>query len=228
MAIAAQNVLRAVTEILNDTASLRWPIDELVRHLNDGQRDVLIYRPDALKKKASMALVAGTYQTLPSDCSKLMDIPRNTNGPAVRVFSRKILDNTNPNWHTMTSAVTVIHYDYDERDPRSFYVYPPAPASGASLEVIYCAYPVDVTQPTAGQTFSNVTGNIGMPDEFANPLRDYILYRCYLKDAEFGGDSAKAAAYYGAYANALGIDLKGTMGASPRASGTVGSAPAKQ
>jgi hypothetical protein len=228
MAILAKNIIRSVAEILNDLTSVRWTVDELVRHLNDGQRDILIYRPDALKKRAALPLAAGTYQALPTDCSKLIDVPRNTNGPAVRLFSRKILDSVNPAWHTMTASTTVVHYDYDERDPKYIYVYPPTPASGASLDVVYAAYPVDVTAPTAGQDWSLVTGNIGLPDEYGNLLRDYIVYRCYLKDAEFGGDGAKASAFYGAYANALGIELKGTTGASPRAAGSIGSAPSPQ
>ena len=39
MPIAAQSIVRRVVETLQDNTSVRWPVNELVRYLNDGQRE---------------------------------------------------------------------------------------------------------------------------------------------------------------------------------------------
>lgn len=38
MPIPAQSVIRRAVETLQDNTSIRWPVGELVRYLNDGQR----------------------------------------------------------------------------------------------------------------------------------------------------------------------------------------------
>jgi hypothetical protein len=74
MTIAAQSIVRRVVETLQDSTSVRWPISELVRYLNDGQREVVLYRPDSMVTNAVLTCVAGSRQTLPSAGSKLIEI----------------------------------------------------------------------------------------------------------------------------------------------------------
>ena len=69
MAISAQSTIRRAVDILQDNSSVRWPVDELVRYLNDGQREVALYRPDALVTNSTITLVAGSRQSLPGDGS---------------------------------------------------------------------------------------------------------------------------------------------------------------
>lgn len=218
MAIAAQSIIRRAVETLNDTTSVRWPVSELVRYLNDGQREVVLYRPDAMVTNQTITCVAGSKQTIPANGAKLIDVVRNaaagTTKKAVRVVKREILDSTVPNWHNVTGVNEILHYTYDPRDPKTFYVYPPATTS-AQLDIIYSAYPTDVTEPADGATYSAVTGNISLPDIYGNVLLDYILYRAYTKDSDFAGNAARAQAYYAGFANALGIEIKATVSVGP-------------
>lgn len=218
MAVAAQSIIRRVVETLNDTTSVRWPVAELVRYLNDGQREVGTYRPDALVTGATVSLAAGSKQALPANGVKLMDIVRNasTSQRAVRMVSRQILDAQIPNWHNVTGATEVLHFIYDPRDPLVFYVYPPAAASGASVYMIYSATPTAVTEPAEGTTYTAVTGNIGIPDIYANALIDYVLYKAYTKDTEYAGNAARAQAHYQAFVNALTVEANATAVASPK------------
>lgn len=214
MAIPAQQIIRRCVETLQDTTSIRWPVAELVRYLNDGQREVVLHRPDAMVTNATLPLVAGSRQTLPTNGAKLIEVIRNTNGRAVRLVNREILDAQTPGWHNLNGTTEVLHYMYDPRDPRVFYVYPPA-ASGASLEIVYAAYPTDIAEPASGATFSAVVGNIGLPDIYGNVLQDYILYRAYTKDSEYAGNLQRAQAHYAAFANALDIEIKATVAVAP-------------
>ena len=217
MPIPAQSIIRRVVETLQDNTSIRWPVSELVRYLNDAQREVILYRPDAAVTNAPVALVAGSRQNLPVGGTKLVEVVRNSTGTkrAVRMVNREILDAQLPGWHAQTGVTEILHYMYDPREPRVFYVYPPAAASGASVEVTYASVPADIAEPADGALYTAVSGNIGVPDIYTNALQDYILYRAYTKDSEYAGNAARAQAHYAAFANALGVEIKATLAVGP-------------
>lgn len=221
MSITAQSIIQRCVDALQDPTSIRWPVAELVRYLNDGQREVVLHRPDAMRKSAAVTLVAGTRQTIPSDGLKLIDIVRNTGGTrrAVRQVNREILDAQTPGWHGLTGVTEILHFMFDARDPTVFYVYPPASASGASVDALYASAPADVAEPSPGSLYTAVTGNISVPDIYGNALHDYIMFRAYSKDSEYAGNSARAQAYYSLFANSLGIEIKATVAVAPTTQG---------
>lgn len=235
MTIAASSTIRRATDLIMDSTSVRWPANELVRYLNDGQREVLIARPDALNKTATVTLVVGTRQNLDSMSlspapTKLIEISRNMAASsakkAVRLVQRQILDAQTPGWHAIAGTVDILHYMFDPRDPKTFYVYPPALAT-AQLEVMYSGVPVDVTEPAAGALYSDVNGNLGLPDIYGNVILDYILYRAYSKDSEFAGNQARAASHYAAFLASLDLEIKATLAVAPQLQPGMGSAQAK-
>lgn len=218
MAISAQSIIHRVVDILQDTTSVRWPVPELVRYLNDGQREVVLYRPDATIKSATVACAAGAKQALPSDGAKLIDVIRNSasggTNKAVRLVAREVLDAQIPNWYGLSGELDVVHYTYDPRDPKTFFVYPPA-LTTTRVDITYSAFPTDVTEPADGSTYDDVAGNMDLPDIYGNVVTDYILYRAYSKDSEYAGNAQRAQAHYGAFANALNIEVQGTTGVAP-------------
>ena len=216
MTIPAKDLIRRVVETLQDPTSIRWPVSELVRYLNDAQREIILYRPDAAITSAAVSLVAGSRQSLPAGGTKLVDVLRNSTGSkrAVRITNREILDAQLPGWHGQTGATEILHFMYDPREPRTFHVYPPA-GTGASLEVSYAAMPADILEPSEGALYSAVAGNFTLPDIYANAAQDYILYRAYTKDSEYAGNAARAQSHYAAFANALGIEIKATVSVAP-------------
>ena len=131
------------------------------------------------------------------------------------MVNREILDAQLPGWHAQAGVTEILHYMYDPREPRVFYVYPPAAASGASVEVTYASVPTDIAEPADGALYTAVSGNIGVPDIYANAVQDYVLYRAYTKDSEYAGNAARAQAHYAAFANALGVEIKATVAVGP-------------
>lgn len=224
MTLTAKSIVKRATDLIQDQTSVRWPANELVRWLNDGQREVLIHRPDALNTTATVTMAAGSRQDLDNMAltpppAKLLEVTRNmaatSQKRAVRLVPRQILDAQIPGWHGLAGSVDIAHYMFDPRDPKTFYVYPPALAT-AQLELTYAAYPVDVAEPADGATYNDVAGNIGVPDIYGNALLDYILYRAYSKDSEYADNGERAAAHYAAFANALGLEIKTTVLAQPQ------------
>lgn len=217
MSTTAQSIIQRVATTLQDLTATRWSTAELVRYLNDGQRDIALIRPDATATPATLSLAGGARQTIATAGAKLLDVIRNTSGAkrAIRLTDRAVLDAHNPDWYSLTGVTEIRHYTFDAREPRVFYVYPPAASSGASVEMVYSAYPSDITEPSAGTTYSAVSGNISVQDIFANALTNYILYRAFSKDAETV-NAAAATSYYQLYQSMLGIELTGTTGVAPK------------
>jgi len=210
--IAAQSVVDKAQVILQDTTGVRWPDSELLGWLNDGQREIVLYKPNAFIKNMSVRLVGGTKQSLPADGVQLIDVVRNmgtngtTPGRAVRITMREVLDSQIPDWHSETPSSVVKHYVYSVLDPKNFYVYPPQPAAGQGyVELVYGASPTD----------ANLNGPITLDDIYQNVLVDYILYRAYSKDTEYAADQNRAAAHQTAYISALTGKTKVEVGANP-------------
>jgi hypothetical protein len=210
--ITVSSLLGKVGILLQDTTNVRWTQNELLGWFNDGQRELVALKPNAYVKLDAVQLAAGTRQSLPSDGFELVDVVRNmgadgaTPGRAIRQVSREILDAQNPDWHSATADAAVKHFTYSILNPKTFYVYPPQPTSGRGYaEVVYFATPSDVT----------VNATVTLDDIYVTALQNYVLYRAYLKDAEYGGNAALSAAYYGQFTAILGAKTAAEAGTNP-------------
>lgn len=191
--ITVASILTKVSTILQDPTNIRWPTDELILWLNDGQREVALYKPNAFVVNTAVICVAGTKQTLPAAAVSLIDVVRNmgtngtTPGNSIRAVSREILDTQVPNWHASTPSATVKHFVYTPLDSKTYYVYPPQPASGQGyVELVYVAAPTDAVSG----------GVITLDDIYVTALISYILFRAYSKDAEYANNATLASTYY--------------------------------
>jgi hypothetical protein len=231
MTITAQSIIRRATDLLQDQDSVRWPVNELVRWLNDAQRAIIKVRPDTMNTTATMRLAVGTRQSLMSGTaaagvaalspvpSKLIEITRNMAASsakqAVRQIERALMDRQSPEWHSITPVIDVRNYMFDERDPRCFYVYPPA-TSASELEVMYSAYPTDITEPANGSLYTAISGNVSLPDIYADDLLHLVLAKAYMKDSEYAGDVNRAASYVALVTASLGAEIAATLAVKPR------------
>ena len=231
MTTTASSIIRRASDLLQDQTSIRWPVSELVRWLNDAQRSIIKVRPDAMNTAVAFRCSIGTRQNLKSATAvggaaplslppaKLIEIPRNVAASsakgAVRLVAREMLDAQMPGWHALTPSVNVLHYMFDPRDPLAFYTYPPATES-AELEVMYSAYPTDITEPSDGSIWSAVAGNLSLPDIYGDDVLNLILYRAYSKDSDYAGDASRAAAYLGMVQASLGAEIAATIAVKPQ------------
>ena len=196
--LTGANLISRIQDILQDTTSIRWPEAELLRYINDAQREVCNLRPESTATTANTALVVGTKQSLPSGGLRLVDVD--------------ILNTQEPNWHDPTVSgdaahtTTVKHYIFDEDNPRSFYVYPGASSTSTFLEIVYSAAPTDL---------ANTSATLHVDDIFANAVIDYVLFRCYLKDAEYAGNQQRAGTHFQLFSSSLGAGGQAQFNLSP-------------
>jgi len=209
MTVAA--LIERASIIIQDTTNVRWPKEELLKWLNDGQREIVLHKPVAYPQDSVETLAAGTKQSIPATGISLIDVPRNEVGDkrAIRIVEREILEAERPGWHNETAVQEVKHYVFDTRNPKKFFVYPPNDGTG-QVNLIYSAAPTDLA---LGTEESPVT--ITLDDIYSNALLDYIIYRASIKDAEYAVNAQRAEAMYQTFLNSLGIHRERVMMNNP-------------
>lgn len=212
--LTAQYVLDKAVIQLNDLTSVRWTRAELLKWLNDAQRQIVLMQPNSSNVTAAMKMVAGTRQTIPADGWLLLDVYRNmgtagtTPGRAIRIVSKELMDGFNPDWHSDTAATVVKNYLYDIQDQTAFWVYPPSNGMGY-LQVNYAKVPADLTSESQA---------IGLNDILQTVILDYIMYRACSKDAEYAPGLQLAQGYWSTFTAALGAKENAETTNSPNLS----------
>lgn len=210
--VTVQSIVDKAEILLQDTTNVRWSASELLDWLNDGQREVVLHKPEASAKNIAVALTANsTKQTIPSDGVSFIRLTRNmganglTPGRAIRIVSREVLDAGVPDWHSEAAAGHIKHYTFDPLDPKTFYCYPKAPATAHYVEMVYSAAPAN----------ASLNGAISIDDIYSNALLDYVMFRAYSKDAEYAQNGQLAVAYYTSFANSVGLTITKAMERNP-------------
>lgn len=196
--ISARAVINRAKRIIQDQTGVRWPNDELLQWLNSGQREIVSLRPDAGAITETRQLVAGTKQSVPDSSIRVLDIIRNmgldgsTPGDVVTYVTRNILDTQLRGWHYSTPSPTAVHWTYDDREPRTFYVFPPQPATGrGSIDIIHSECPEPCTlagvalDDGVGTTIASADSLIRIDDIYEPSLVDYVVFRSYNKNQEY-------------------------------------------
>ncbi len=206
MSFTGQTIIDDVHALLADINTY-WLDTYLLSWLNSGLKEIVIHKPNAYVVTAPLVLVAGTKQTIPAAGLMLIDIVRNmgtdglTPGKVVVPLSRAALDGSNPAWHTATPVNVVNHFIFDDRFPKSFYVYPPQPTSGfGSVELIYGATPTPLT---------TLSDTIVLDGVYENILVDYVAYRALGRESTDPSYVQSSQAHYAAFLAALGAKLQG-------------------
>lgn len=210
MSAAVSSLIEDLRIALQDPTGIRWSTPELVRYINRAQADVHRARPDTTATVKTVALRAGFRQTLPTEAASLMDIPSNTDGPAVTKVNKPMLDAVEPNWRRRSPSETVVHFMHDLRTPRIYEVYPPV-VSGGRVDLEFSAYPNPVVEVQQGGY-----SDLAIAPQWVPVLYHLTLFYAWAKDAEHAGNAALAAGHLARAEQMLGVDLQSTATVAPK------------
>ena len=105
-------------------------------------------------------------------------------------------------------ANTFKNYPFSENDPRTYYVFPGVlTADTAYVDMVYSVTPADAV---AGN-------NLAVADYYAEAVTDYVLYRAYMKESEYGGSGERVQLQLQLFLAAMGLDIKVAKTTSPNA-----------
>ena len=197
MTTTAEVIVNDVSELLQDINKERWKDAVLLRWLGESQQLIATHKPESVAAKASVALVAGVDQDIPSDGLMMLRVRRNTvSGSVVQLVDEDTQNRISPTWPGATQTVYPTTYIYDpEIDPLTFMVSPPNDGTG-SIEVVYAQIPAPVT----------ITSQlISVNDSFVPLLKDYIMYRALQMETE-GQNLNRAALHLQTFLQGLGLN----------------------
>lgn len=216
--IPVQQIIERVTDLLLDKErgddAARWTDDELIRWINDSRMAILVRKPSACGTIANLDLVAGTHQAIPEDGFVLFNVIRNmgttgtTPGRSIRRTDMQSMDDADLYWHASKPSKEISQFAYDDRTPKDFFVSPPAVA-GTKVQISYASIPAEIAAPAD-------TLAIGL--ENMDAVVNYVAYRAKSKDSEYA-NAAEAAAFYGAFNDALGVQNQSQSAMSPNQPG---------
>lgn len=210
MTIVASTLINRIAAQLVDINNVRWSRTSLLDWLSVGQRMIVMIQPNATNTIESIQLVAGSRQNIPANGWMLLDILRNmgadgkTSGRAIRVISRKLLDNFNPTWHADAPSDPVNNYLFDQQDQMAFFVYPPSTGNNY-IEINYSALPTPLTSETQ---------NIFVPDAYEEALNHYVMFRALSKNAEFA-ESPESSKYLDLFNATMGAKVTAEQANNP-------------
>lgn len=204
------DVIAQAETIIQDKTNTRWPKSEWLDWFNGAVLAVIGLRPDAsIANKALNTVGGSSLQTLEGDGLKLIDVIRNeVSGKQIRRIDKRMLDDQVDAWYSKTGN-DIDHYVYDDRDPKSFWIYP-TPATPHSIRVIYAQ------APTASviANFESDTQVLPIDDSYMNPILDFMMYRAYSKDADYASNAQRAQGHLQVFQMALGAKTQSDAGIS--------------
>lgn len=212
---ASEILTKAGIQLL-DEDHVRWPLPELAGWIDEAVKNVVLAKPSASSATVLLTLAQGTKQKLPDNqrIVMLLNIVRNIVGAAagrvIKPTSVNQLDTADPNWHSAAHwpfKKEVRQFVFDETLPREFYVFPGNDGTG-QVEAAVSKLPLTVVEQLPesadGSQISSWDIDVGLGDEYAAPVLDYVLYRAFDKE-DPASSPGRAVAHYQVFATALGI-----------------------
>jgi hypothetical protein len=196
-------ILDLAGEQLEDLTHITWDDDVLLlSYANLGILEIINLKPDAYPTTENLSLVAGTFQSLPTEAIYLIDIICNMGadgtivGKAIRKIQRKNLDRLLPDWHTYTPTTEVSFGMIDPLTPQEYYVFPPQSEDGRYIRAVVCIPPALLTE---------ITDPFPLDASYKPALVDYIVYRALAEETTIPNALNKATLFWNKFLQDLGL-----------------------
>lgn len=202
----------AIGDELNDIEPgyehTRWPLAQLFEYITEAMEQIAALKPELFSSVQTVKLQPGAAQPVPPQFSKLLDIPANVNPdgsigepvlPANYTLSRYF---NKPSCVMSTGKVT--SFRVDPNNPRTFFVNPPATG--------YPAQYVQLLGQTRPPAIASVSDDIqfsgGDASMYYNAMKDWALYRAFMKDTESQSSLQRAIQHYRGFYQFLNVKVQ--------------------
>lgn len=190
--MTARQIINKAKELLNDLSAVRWNEAFLLVAINDGQRRIVSLLPAIKATSAPYQLVPGFLQQRPASAMSITGANHNmgadgsTVGMTITEIKRAVFDNLHPAWKMDTPDGAVVYAMFDPDRPDQYEVWPPQPDPAFYIDLDVVLYPTDCTLATVdGQATQDPDSDIDLPDEYADGLLYYVLFRAHLRDFRY-------------------------------------------
>lgn len=200
MAFPVSDVTDRIQKTLYDETGVIWNIDEILSHFNNAVSDIATDDPTASVFNDAFTMVAGIKQRVPDSAVRIVDVPYNLDGdgnPGRSITGAQVdaIRAARPNWANSPPSPTIRNWALDPRDPRTFYVWPPAIAGG-QVQIVYPFVPANVTA---------TTDDFPLPNMYTEEVYAYVLWHCFERNDKYG-NADKAERFKAMYMGGLQSD----------------------
>lgn len=199
------DIIERAEQILHDVGNVRWERDELMRYCSDAEFQVVEAKPTATSTTEKITINAGSpEQIIPSKALKMLRLVRNMGpngdqaGRAIILTSRATLDAMDVDWPRRSSN-EIEHWVYDPNADRDVFWVTPYPTQNIKVEAVYAKSPL---------ALNGIMDVLTLGDQYINPVLDWVLYRAFSKDADYGSPSQRAMQHLQAFSTALGVKMQ--------------------
>lgn len=199
-------IIGKVNDQLVDDGFVRWPKEKLMTYFNDAQRAIVIIRPDSHVTETEFSCAAGTKQTLPDEALRLVDVRSNEMGYAIINRDKSEITELYPKWYGTTGEDEPEAFIYDERQPKTFFLFPGVPAA-LKVEVVYSSTP-----PV--RAIGGIDAKADLDNVYSNAIVEYMLYMAHSKDFEHS-ELAKAQNHFQMFNALMGLKSESDTGMTP-------------
>lgn len=220
----------AIGDELNDIEPgyehTRWPLAQLFEYITEAMEQIAALKPELFASSQTIRLQPGSAQPVPSSVSKLLDVSANVNPDGstgepvlpgnfnlLRYFSKP---------SCITSIGKVASFRIDPNNPRTFFVNPPA--------IGYPPQYIQILGQSPPPAISSVSTDIQFPGgdiaTYFNAIKDWALYRAFMKDTESQSSFQRAIQHYRGFYQVLNVKVQ--MDAFNKAAKKQGTTSVKQ
>lgn len=217
-----QSIFDRVTFVTKDYDRVRWTLEELSSWLNDAQDQIATIHPRSASRYTTLTLKAGSRQDLrvldPSvRWIRLFELLANfrandtdtPTGTTIRMMYRPALDNAFSNWRSRPpTALAVDEFAMDEREVYTFDVNPPVQEGVKVYALVAIKPPPCAILNSNKNALADPNEEFGLADGYDIPAVDYVLFRCFNKDANDPTYAARATAHLQAFQLAMGVETR--------------------
>lgn len=207
-----KRITDAVGDELNDIEPgyehIRWPLAQLFEYLTEALEQIGALRPELFSIVETVKLRSGAAQPVPQTFSRLLDVSSNVHPDGSMGDPVLPANYTLARYFNKPSCVPterkVSSFRVDPNNPRTFLVNPPAlDYPPQYVQLIGQARAPAIASVRDDIDFSG--GDIAM---YFNALKDWMLYRAFMKDTESQSSMARAQQYYRSFYQFLNVKIQ--------------------
>lgn len=193
----------AARGILQDEAPVAFTPANMLIWINQAQDEIVIHAPRSNMLVENIDLAAmQNIQSVPEEFLSLVDITRNmgvggaTPGKSISRTTLDRLQASRPAWSS-DKGRSVRHFMIDERDNRTFYVWP-QPSEVISIEARVVGRPVPITA---------LANDLTLADIWKNAHVEYVLHKAHSQQSDSAANTEASMLHYQAFARLVGLKL---------------------
>jgi hypothetical protein len=209
------DIATPVRQILQDPSAKHWTAPDMLQYIHRAQLELVAHVPRAAAGNVLLDLAADQCeQTLAATYMGLLDISLNRGdgteyGGAITRTTLDRMQASRPTWR-QDRAAAVRQYMQDERDARTFFVWP-GPSDTIKVEARAVVLPVLTTDLATALVVSN---------DWKNAIIEAVLAQAFSKDGNDTYNLARASMHYGTFATFAGIKTQSRSRSGPGGNST--------